>query len=470
MKTRSITPLVAFASVLAMAGPSAAAAASGQNLCVSPNGNGCFHTIQAAVNAASAGAHIQVGPGTYSEMVTVTRSLTLKADNGGNAIIDATGHPQGVMISGAAAAGTTVRGFTVENALREGILAVNTSHVQIQHNIVRHNDLGWVAPAAGAAMATCPGANPFDQDDCGEGLHFNGVSWSTIDGNTVERNVGGILLTDEAAATHDNVVSRNTVQDNDRDCGITLPSHPAGFGPLGPLPGHGVYHNTISNNLSTRNGGAGVGTFTPTPGTASYDNLIIGNTLTNNGLGGVALHSHAFGQNLNGNQVIGNTIAGNGADDDAQTGGPVGIVIFADPNGRAAPITGMTISHNTVSQESIDVWIGKVVENLSLHDNNLLGAGMIGVKNAGTGTINASNNFWGCAAGPGAAPEPEPLVAHEHEAARDARAAVVLGDDEPGGLDERQHRGLSGPSSGAGASPGTPPLLHFVHHSPRNQG
>ena len=157
----------------------------------------------------------------------------------------------------------------------------------------------------------------------------------------------------------------------------------------------------VSHNISRRNGGAGVGTFTPTPGTQSYDNLIIDNTLTDNALPGVALHSHAFGQNLNGNRVVGNTISGNGADDDAATAAPTGIVIFADKNGHAAPITGMTISGNTVSDESIDVWIGNVAENLALHDNNLLGASAVGVKNTGSGSVDATDNYWGCATGPG---------------------------------------------------------------------
>jgi Periplasmic copper-binding protein (NosD) len=394
--------LVGITSVIVLASPAVASATSGDELCVSAQPHSsCFSSIQSAVNQASPGARIQVKSGTYAEMVTITKRVSLIAEPG-HAVIDATGKPQGILITGAGAAGTLVKGLSVRNALREGILGQATSGLRIESNVVEHNDQGWVAPAAGQEMATCPGANPFDQDDCGEGLHFNGVSGSVIDSNVVQRNVGGILLTDEAAPTHDNLVTHNTVQDNDRDCGITLPSHPAGFGPQGPLPGNGVYNNVVSDNVSRRNGGAGVGTFTPTPGTAAYNNIIKNNSLTDNGLPGVALHSHAFGQNLNGNQIIGNFIAGNGADDDANTGAPTGIVIFADKAGAAAPISGMTIEGNTVLREAIDVWIGNVAENLSLHRNNLLGAGKIGVDNTGTGIVDARNNYWGCPQGPGA--------------------------------------------------------------------
>src|SRR2546430_6006967 len=47
-----------------------------------------YATIQAAVNAASAGAIINVDAGTYIEQVTVNKSLTLR---GANASVDARG-------------------------------------------------------------------------------------------------------------------------------------------------------------------------------------------------------------------------------------------------------------------------------------------------------------------------------------------------------------------------------------------
>ncbi len=47
-------------------------------LCVNPSGiNGCFVTIQSAVNAAASGDTIMVGAGNYDEAVTINQSLTL---------------------------------------------------------------------------------------------------------------------------------------------------------------------------------------------------------------------------------------------------------------------------------------------------------------------------------------------------------------------------------------------------------
>ncbi len=374
----------------------AAFAATPTVLCVTPSGPSCYHSIEAAVMHAPPGARINVADGTYAGQVTITEMLTIHG-SGSETIINAAGQSHGIYIDGAAAAGTVVEGFTVKNANLEGILVQDTSGVTVRNTVVRNNDNAWTPPTTPSGMASCPGALPFNQDDCGEGLHLLGVADSHISHNIVENNVGGLLLTDETGPTHDNLISGNIVRNNTRDCGITLPSHPslANFSSA-----FGVYHNTVVGNLSTGNGGAGVGIFAPTPGTMAYENLVLDNTLTNNGLPGVALHSHAPGQDLNGNVIIGNQISGNAAD--APGTGPTGIVVFSDASAGAAPITGMTISNNTIRNEAIDVLIGTSTMNLALHNNNLLGKGMVGVLNAGTGTIDATLNYWGCAGGPGA--------------------------------------------------------------------
>ncbi len=82
---------------------------------------------------------IIVESGTYPEMVTITSPLSLV---GQNATIDASGQDNGFLIQGASAAGTEIDGFTVENATFEGILAMETSHLTIAHNVLRNNDQG----------------------------------------------------------------------------------------------------------------------------------------------------------------------------------------------------------------------------------------------------------------------------------------------------------------------------------------
>src|SRR2546421_354677 len=92
---------------------SASAGAAGSTRYVSPTGTDAgsctvspCRTIQYAVGQASAGDAVSVAAGTYHESVSVTKRLSII---GQGATIDATGQsapPNGVVISGAGAAGS----------------------------------------------------------------------------------------------------------------------------------------------------------------------------------------------------------------------------------------------------------------------------------------------------------------------------------------------------------------------------
>ena len=229
----------------------------------------------------------------------------------------------------------------------------------------------------------------------------------------IEGNAGGILLSDETGATHDNLITGNTARNNPFDCGITLASHPL-YSALPSDTSRGVVNNTISGNESSGNGlavegaGAGVGLFVaggPPPGglqagLETAGNVVIGNRLTKNGLPGVAFHLHTAytGQNLNNNLIADNYIASNGADtEDAATPGPTGINVFAT---EEATTTGTVIVQNVITDEQVDI-AANTNGLIDAHLNNLLGKA-IGVDNLGSGTVNATVNWWGCAKGPGA--------------------------------------------------------------------
>lgn len=378
-------------------GPAAAATS-----CVAPDGaGGCYASITAAVGNASPGDTIRVRPGTYSEDVVVDRPVSIVGAGSKTTIVDAFARNNGFYVDGldnANLAEVAITGFTVRRAQFEGILVTNASSVTIFGNTVTGNDR-----ALDASNLTCPGIPSFETGedfDCGEGIHLLGAANSTVSDNVVENNSGGILLSDDTGPTIGNLVTNNLVQNNPFDCGITLASHPPAAVTKASNP-FGVSSNTIAGNQSLDNGlaqqgaGAGVGLFTSVPGAATFLNVVSGNTLTGNGLPGVAMHSHTSGQNLDNNVIAGNTISGNHADtQDAATPGPTGINVFG-----VSPIQGTVIAGNSINGETDNVAVN-TPGLVDVHLNGLLGTN-VGIDNLGTGAVNATLNFWGCAAGPG---------------------------------------------------------------------
>jgi nitrous oxidase accessory protein NosD len=375
--------------------------ASAATLCVNPADSGvCSTTISAAVAIAAAGDTIKVAKGTYPEDVVINKTLSLIGANQKTTIIDATGLATGIHIDGldnpGLVDGSLVSGFTIKNANFEGILITNASSVTVTENQLSGNDKNLVL----SAPPTCPGIPTFETNegfDCGEAIHLLGADHAIVSNNLVEKNAGGILISDDTAAAHDNLVEGNTVKNNPFDCGITLASHKPATG----LMPFGVMHNTIVGNLSSANGlglmgeGAGVGIFDSVPNTINSGNVVINNTLTKNGLPGVTMHSHTTGQFLNDNQIIDNSISGNGADSSNGTSVPTGINLSG-----VSDATGTVIVGNVIKDESVDVAINTGAR-ADVHLNNLMGKG-VGVTNSSSAITDAIDNFWGCAKGPGA--------------------------------------------------------------------
>ena len=395
--------------------------ATAKTLCVNPGGtHGCFNTISKAVAAASPTDTIKVSPGTYKEDVVIGISLSIIGAGAEETTIDATGLSNGVFVDGFDHAGlnnVTIAGFTIKNALNEGVLVVSASDVTIRDNHIVDNDKNPGLNFTGEPKG-CPGQPAFETDetgDCGGAIHLIGTAHSIISGNLITGNADGILISDETAESLGNLVIHNRLLNNPLECGIVLASHP----PVGSIgsPHFGVDNNTVAENVSTANGvqigGSGVGLFSDGNGPGRVSgNVIIRNKLTGNGLGGVALHTHvgpAFGapaDNMDGNKIIGNFIAGNLADQfDTATPGRVGININSGDGG--SPVRGTIISHNVIRDEDVDIAINTPAE-VDIHLNDLLGE-KIGVADVCafdhaticTGSIDATENYWGCHAGPG---------------------------------------------------------------------
>jgi hypothetical protein len=360
-----------------------------------------FRHIQAALDAASPGSTVVVCRGTYHEQVVVTKPVSLE---GQRATIDEAGVSPGLVLplppplghqriwAGLAIFSSHVAfsGFTVEHAQGEGILAAGLGHdisgISISHSAIVRNDLGFGFPKPKSTYFECS-ANGQIPGDCGEGIHFTGVAFSSIKGNFIAFNSGGMLLSDETGPTHGNLVADNTVTGNSTDCGITMPGHNAGalnaMGQREPSVA-GVYDNVIRNNVITNNGlkgeGAGVLFANASAGTAVYDNLVKGNYIAGNELAGVTFHAHTLttgAEDLSGNRVIGNFIGTNNLGGDpldcppgSTTCSPqdlvtTGILVFS---GGTTVTT--TIAFNHISSNKVGIWLSKAVFASGLFTNS----------------------------------------------------------------------------------------------------
>jgi parallel beta-helix repeat protein len=360
---RFIVVLLALACAFGASTGSAAAAARRVATTGNDTGNCTLtpcRTISYAVGQAASGDAVLVAAGTYTESVTVTKKLALL---GSGATIDAAGQtspPNGVVISGLGASGTLLRGFTIKNAGLEGVFAVKTSNVTVMDNTLLNND------AFGPFHPLCV-AEP---DDCGEAIHLQSVTNSTVIRNLVQDNVGGILLTDEDGPTSGNSIIENRVLDNIEDCGITLASHWFALGAPVARGVGGVYENKVVRNIASGNGAAGIGIFAGPPGAAAWGNSVVANVSTNNGIPGVAIHGHSPFQNLNDNVIVNNTLSGNGPDDDVPGDDqPTGISIFS----AVVPIARTVVAANQISNEHFGIFTVNAVTLSGLPSNHFQG-------------------------------------------------------------------------------------------------
>jgi hypothetical protein len=300
-----------------------------------------YATISHAVSVAPAGAILMVGPGTYNDMVTITKKVILESQSSepSDTLINAAGKPNGIVVYGSSAAGTVIEGIAVENADNHGIYVQDSYKVIITNNLVNHNGVN-VIKGLGEDKA----------------IQLTGVSNSTVTDNKVTGNLfGGIGVADDGPINpswnstavpsagipagqpnpgSDNIISGNTVVANTPNhCSIVISAY---------NQGEGVMNNIISWNMVADNT-AGVIVAADTPNTVAINNEVLSNTIVNNGEAGVVIHSNAGGDVVSGNIISGNIISADGS-------GPkiTGVIIGGE--GPVA-VQNTTITNNIIQDE-----------------------------------------------------------------------------------------------------------------------
>jgi nitrous oxidase accessory protein NosD len=339
--------------------------------------------IQVAINTASSGWAVAVGPGTYSEALTIGKSLTLVGDPGDPLvaganpdpntapILDGTGLP-GTPTAVAVNAGVsnvTISGFAVQNYYA-GVSATDTSHLDVNNNTFVN--VAYFTPSG------CNNSNAVSVKGTGTNVLLAvRIAYNTVS-NPNPYPGDAIYLQVVGSSSFNALVITNNVISN-RNGGIVAKVSASGF-----FTDITVADNQYTLNASTGCSGSNAGVYLSNLQGNSHIERNTVNTVNSSAFSGIAL----FGTSNNGNLYLqGNSLTGGGNPGiqfvDAHTSGGTAILIFENEvTGYDFGITFPNVSFSPVP----------VIHGNSIHDNKQIPPG---INYSGPTVLDASGNWWG---------------------------------------------------------------------------
>lgn len=247
-----------------------------------------YATIQAAVDAASEGADIQVMAGIYNEKVLISKSgLRLHAAAG--AVLDGPGTGIGIYVLGATTAPVTdveISGFEVRN-FNSGIVLQSGSQLLVHHNDVHDNSSN----------------NPMLPLGDATGIELRSTDHTEVSENFVHHNgTRGIVV---RLGSHDNVIRVNRVEDNGSQYAETVRMG-VGIG----LTGNATNDNRIEENEVDNNNGWGIQLIRPNNTAPLTGNMVLQNRAHSNQRSGIAIMSAAKANYVMQNDARDNNLSG----------------------------------------------------------------------------------------------------------------------------------------------------------------
>ncbi len=336
---------------------------NGDLLVHNTNKNSYFCKIQDAIDDADAGNTLEVATGTFSEHLTIGKSIVLK--NAASAVPVIDGSKSGTVVT-ITANNVTFDGFTVQNSG----LTVNDAGIL----------LGTITgPGTGVGVTGCAiQNNKLTTSVKGIALAFG--SANTVKRNTLTGNGDWSIL---LAGSNGNTLEANIISNNALS-GIYLDNQSA-FG--GSDVSLGSTGNTITGNTISNIAGG--------------ESLNLGencnsNFVTNNIIDGGSYGIHIWrsnGQNVSGNTIRNFTI---------QPGPAKSAVAIRIRNSQNNTITGNTITSNMkgfeiVANEGETYCTGNEIHGNKIYAN---GSGLDASPSNGNYFVNANNNWWGAPSGP----------------------------------------------------------------------
>lgn len=354
--------------------------------------NETFATIQAAIDAASAGDTIEVMAGLYEEDLTIqTESLTLvgaqgakvghdsyRNDHDDESVIDAGGSGTVITIT---ADNVTVRGFTVRNASMtydskgdegSGITIKDASDCTVENNIIHGNVVGVVIIAQ-AGNAT---NNRVIGNDIYDNVLRDANDKIEVTGDGVDRGQGVRVRQDSGRSTTGTVIENNHVRGSKSGLKFSRPTEVL------------VRGNAIYNNYHF-----GIETY------VSHENTFEGNTIYNNGIIGLLTDDDCVGpDNITDTQGARNSagVRLGGSQRNEFTAND----IYNDATG------GQQIKGFRLSDSADTLPEGNIIHHNAIygHDEGEFRYGIHNIgysnKNPADADVDARYNWWGDASGP----------------------------------------------------------------------
>jgi parallel beta-helix repeat protein len=359
-----------------------------------------FHTIQAAVNAASPGSTIKVAPGTYNEDVTISKSLTLLGGQAiskgetGTSIVEY--ESTGFTVSSANK--VTINAFTVEadpastTSTGNAIFATNTTSSTFQSNIFIGSDVTF-----GPGVTHSEVANNSDPSNSSFSIIVNGdTPGADADDTLLENGLfnGGILLDVSAtgALGQSNTAIGGTQIDNTAS-NVTVTRNLSEGADEG-------FIDTGNNNTYTGNTAENNGTGFSFTGGGKL--TVTGNVATNNIDEGFFFEGTTTSLTMKGNTANNNGTAGfdliggspNLSNDTANGNGSFGFeVLDGGPSSAVNSPTIIDCTANNSGTFGFELAInGKATVSGNTADGSVLGFGYSLAIAGGTVSNNTANN------------------------------------------------------------------------------
>jgi parallel beta-helix repeat protein len=343
-----------------------------------PPPEGCYTTIQSAIDASNAGDTIIVHAADYQENIVVDRKIELKTAGDGDVTIQAQDAYQDVITIERNGSSSIISGFNifggddgitlnraedcvisgniVEHHLDNGIVLSQSHHNEITNNTVSGVGEGQIV----GILLDRSNSNTITMNEVPynklNGIALNASSGNQVIGNSISFTDGdGIGL----SLSNDNSIDDNSIT-NSNFTGIVIE--------------RSSRNSIIGNKISDNEGQASIGIIlVGSIGNESNNNLIENNQVERMSAFGIVL---IYARD---NEIIRNRIANALMD---------GIVMDNDT-------LNTKITENTITENDVGIHVYEGAVGNTTHNNNILSNNSWGVLNDSTVQFDATLNYWG---------------------------------------------------------------------------